>query len=326
MKNAANIINYTKRNYEYPFTHKLVFAIVMKDERFCKDILERIFPDRHVRNIRLHGTEVSLIPAVDAKSVRLDVQFDDGDNWYDIEMQNADEGNLPRRTRYIHSAMDIEALDRGERFDKLPESFVIFLCRFDYLGANKAVYSFKTFDEKNGLKLDDGVHTIIVNSRSTEPNLPSGLKNLFSYMNDMIIPEGDDGLTALDEAVMRCNSEERRREMWTLEQEFKMLEARARSEAEFEGRNKGMREGLAKGMEEGLAKGMEEGRVKGMEEGRVKGMEEGRVKGMEEGRVKGMEEGRLQMLHQLVEEGKLDQKVAAEYANMSEVQFLSSNE
>lgn len=275
--------NYTQRNYEYPFTHKLVFAMVMRNEEFCKDILERIFPDRHISNIRMHGTEVAVIPAVEAKSVRLDVQFDDGDRWYDVEMQNVDEDNLSKRSRYIHSAMDIEFLDSGENYNDLPESFVIFLCRFDYMKANKAVYSFSNIDEKNGLKLNDGVHTIIVNSKSTEPNLPQGLRNLFDYMNEMIIPDGDDGLTALDKAVMKCNSEERRREMWTLEQEFKMLEARVRAEAEMKGKMEGRAEGLATGRAEGT----------------------------------------VQILQRLVQEGKLDQATAAEYADMSEDEFVS---
>lgn len=39
-----------KKTY-HKFTEQLVFAIVMRDAKLCKELIERIIPDRNVREI-----------------------------------------------------------------------------------------------------------------------------------------------------------------------------------------------------------------------------------------------------------------------------------
>lgn len=40
-----------KKRY-YKFTERLMFAIVMRDEELCRELLERIIPERKIRRIR----------------------------------------------------------------------------------------------------------------------------------------------------------------------------------------------------------------------------------------------------------------------------------
>ena len=64
-----------------------MFAIVMRDEELCTGLLQRIIPERKISQIRFSDsplvnvkyleTEKTLIPDANAKSVWLDVLFED---------------------------------------------------------------------------------------------------------------------------------------------------------------------------------------------------------------------------------------------------------
>lgn len=62
----------------------------------------------------------SIRPDADAKSVRLDVYVsDDKGTVYDIEMQMTDTKELPKRTRYYQSMIDLQLIDRVEYYKNL---------------------------------------------------------------------------------------------------------------------------------------------------------------------------------------------------------------
>ena len=88
--------------YRYPFTNHIVFALVMQDPKLCLGLLQKIFPDREIKEVRLHErdieTEATLMAGVEAHEVRLDVLFKDEDVWYDIEMQTENEKDIVERS------------------------------------------------------------------------------------------------------------------------------------------------------------------------------------------------------------------------------------
>ena len=66
------------------------------------------------------------------RSIRLDVlAFDMQGVVYDIELQRKDEGASPKRLRYHSSRIDSDLLHKGDAFDELSESYVIFICEND---------------------------------------------------------------------------------------------------------------------------------------------------------------------------------------------------
>ena len=243
--NPNNKAEYIQRNHDYPFTNALVFSIVMRNEELCRDILERIMPERQIKKLRLHGTETSLIQSVDSKSVRMDVLFEGGDQWVNIEMQNVNEGNLPKRCRYNQSMITLESMDKGKPYAQLPDSIVIFLCQFDFFGYGNAIYRFVSFDAEKNLPLGDGAFTIVVNSTADTTHLPNSLRNLLDYMNTMQVPIEDPGIAALDRAVHLCNMGEARREIMFWEQELADKQAISREEGLAEGHAIGLAEGRA---------------------------------------------------------------------------------
>ena len=168
----------------HKFTEQLVFAIVMRDEQVCKELIERIIPNRKIKAIRFAenelmdslaqaisdhkdgraarvDTEKQIFPALLSKSVRFDALFEDDSIWVDIEMQVESEADLPLRIRYYHASKDVESLRSGDDYRKLKPGYVIFLCLFDHCGKGDAVYHFQTMEEKFHLPLNDNQFTIL---------------------------------------------------------------------------------------------------------------------------------------------------------------------
>ena len=76
-----------------------------------------------------------------ARSICLDYHgVDTEGNQYDLEVQKADPGARPERARYHSSVMDVEALDAGQMFEELPETFTIFVTEHDIYGFGDGIY------------------------------------------------------------------------------------------------------------------------------------------------------------------------------------------
>lgn len=98
--------------------------------------------------------------------IRLDVfAIDSEGRIYDIEIQRSDSGAVPKRARYNSSLMDCDYLQKSEDFNKLPESYVIFITENDVLKMNKPVYTVRRIIEETGGLFGDGTHIIYVNSQ-----------------------------------------------------------------------------------------------------------------------------------------------------------------
>ena len=80
----------------------------------------------------------------DFRSIRLDVYATDSVHVeYNVEMQNADEKNLAKRSRFHQAQMDVAALKPGEKFSQLKPGYVIFICTFDPYGKDAYRYTFE---------------------------------------------------------------------------------------------------------------------------------------------------------------------------------------
>lgn len=52
----------------------------------------------------------------------------------DIEMQVVNTGELPKRTRFYQSVLDLQLLDKGQTYKRLKPGYIIFICPFDTFG------------------------------------------------------------------------------------------------------------------------------------------------------------------------------------------------
>ena len=104
------------------------------------------------------------IKSLQGRGVRFDVfARDSKGREYDIEIQRANDGAEPKRARYNSSLMDANALKSGENFDKLRDTYVIFITEHDVMKRGKDSYSYQRRDDDTGECLGDGTHIIYVN-------------------------------------------------------------------------------------------------------------------------------------------------------------------
>lgn len=105
-----------------------------------------------------------LTPDPVSKETRMDITATDGaGKLYDIEFQTVLEKDLIERQRYYHSQIDHDMLKKGNEYAKLPETYVLFICRGDAAGNKKPIDQFEN-KNKDGIPLNDGRHTIFINA------------------------------------------------------------------------------------------------------------------------------------------------------------------
>ena len=129
----------------------------------CIELMLRIIIGKKDLKVVKSQTEYP-IKSLLGRGVRFDVFARDAEGReYDIEIQRSDHGAEPRRARYNSALMDANALDSGEDFGKLRDTYVIFITENDVMKRGQEVYSYLRTEEHCGDKLLDGTHIIYVN-------------------------------------------------------------------------------------------------------------------------------------------------------------------
>ena len=165
-------------------TNNFMFCTVMQDEEICREFLEIML---HIKIDRLTyvKSEDAIGNDILGKGIRLDVHVKDSDREFDLEMQMTDTQELPLRARFYHSLLDADALDKGQSYDILKESFVIFICPFDVFGKGLPVYSFdRTCLEDFSVRLGDKSHTVFFNFGAWEKVGDDKIKNVLKYFQN----------------------------------------------------------------------------------------------------------------------------------------------
>ena len=213
-----------------------LFGKVMQDAELCRELLRRILPELDIDHIEYSETQKSILSDAEAKSVRLDVYVKDGKNSvYDIEMQAADTKELPKRSRYYQSMIDLQMIDKGQPYKKLNRSYVIFICPFDLFGRGRHIYTFEnTCKEDHSILLGDETVKIFLNADSGMSDVSPELKAFLDYVSGKK-PE-DIFIQRLEEAV----KEAKRNRKWR--HEYMTLAMRDQ-------------ENLERGIEQGIEQG-----------------------------------------------------------------------
>lgn len=98
------------------------------------------------------------------RSVRLDILATDSTGAkLNVEVQRSDKGAGRKRARYNSSMMNANLLKKGEDFDKLPETWVIFITENDVMGKGLPLYPIERCFLGTGERFEDGSHILYVN-------------------------------------------------------------------------------------------------------------------------------------------------------------------
>ncbi len=221
-----------------------LFAATLSDPETCRLVLEIIIGHKLPR-VKV-TTEKTILLSSEAKWIRLDVSATDELNvHYNLESQNADDENIAKRSRYYQAEMDVSLLKPGDAYEKLPESYVIFICTFDPFGKGLYRYTFTEKCQENGMCLGDGTYKIFLNTKGTNPDeISNELKHFLKYYTDTT----DKCVEGVDDKLIRelhekVTSLKKSREWEAGYMKMSEILENSKREGIVEGRNEGIKEG-----------------------------------------------------------------------------------
>ena len=152
-----------KQFKDLDLSNAFLFAAALEDEETCRLVLECILGTA-INKVNVKA-ERSILFSSDFRFVRLDIFASDELNvGYNLEMQNADEKNLPQRSRYHQAEMDLSSLKPGQDFKELKPSAIIFICNFDPFGRKLYQYTFEPRCLEVNFPLEDGTKRIFLST------------------------------------------------------------------------------------------------------------------------------------------------------------------
>ncbi|MBO7454703.1 MAG: Rpn family recombination-promoting nuclease/putative transposase [Alphaproteobacteria bacterium] len=174
---------YTIKPFEELTYHDdFMFGVVMKDREICRESLECML-GFDIDHIEYAESQKTIEPLYTSHGIRLDVYVQDGNRVYDVEIQNIDEQDLGKRTRYYQSMIDMDSLLKGQDYSELKESIVIFLCRFDPFKKQIPCYTVKRLCEQDtSINVNDAATVQIFNCTSYNKMKNENLRSFLKFV------------------------------------------------------------------------------------------------------------------------------------------------
>ena len=229
-----------------------MFSVIMRDPKYVKPFLETILRIK-IATIEYPEVQKNIDIAAGAKGIRLDVYVEDEKHTvFNLEMQTTTARNLPKRMRYYQGMIDLNILEKGDDYNHLKKSYVIFICTFDPFGLGRHIYTFENrCSEDIALTLNDGTVKIILNTKGTLDDVSPEMKRLLDYVDGKGV--SDTFTRDLEEAVQSARQNEKwRLDYMTLQQEYRERFQEGKVEGIKEGKIEGLREGKIEGKIETL--------------------------------------------------------------------------
>ena len=258
----------TRRKMDAYEKKKIIASLTLMDDLFMQVVLEEQASTEYILQTILDKSSLKLkeqrlqkrLPNLHGRALVLDcLCTDEKGLLYNIEVQNSSVEAIPKRARYHAALMDTHTLKKGEKFSKLPESYVIFITDKDVLGEGEQLYQIERVIRKSGNLFKDGSHILYFNTARQDDNALGKLAKDLKEANPKEIKSKvlSHRVASLKEGKLDKEGEKK----------MNVLLEKYRKKAVEEGIEKG----LAQGMQQGLEKGLEQGLQKGLEKGLEKG-------------------------------------------------------
>lgn len=238
--------------------NQYMFNRVLTDKAICKAFLERVLK-RPIDDLTYKNTEQAIEPKVGAKGVRLDLFARSEGTTFDVELQAEPKLELARRYRYYQAAIDTASLGKGEAYEELPESFIVFVCDHDPFACGLPFYTLQMrCKEDDACAIDSGFTWFALNCPAYGEEADEKLASVMGYISAGIIDSKDELVCSMAEAVEDANKDRK----WvdgvfsvsTIEEDLKR-EIRI-------ARKVGLKEGIAQGEACGLERGVVQGEAR----------------------------------------------------------------
>lgn len=220
------------------FKDSVIFAwVVSENKDICLEILQIILPELNITRIVEIRSEDTRKDSRVLRGVRFDVYVeDDKGRMYDIEMQVNNNHDLGKRLSYYQSNLVRQSLTEGQSFLEKVDTYVIFICDYDFGGSGLPRYTTRLILDENGKTIDTGEHNVILNAKAKDfVGVSEKLKAFLEYVNSSLITS--DLTQRIETSVENLKkSVERKGSYMTYEQEMLTREYYARKEGREEGK------------------------------------------------------------------------------------------
>ena len=169
----------TRRKMDAYEKKKIIASLTLMDDLFMQVVLEEQASTEYILQTILDKSSLKLkeqrlqkrLPNLHGRALVLDcLCTDEKGLLYNIEVQNSSVEAIPKRARYHAALMDTHTLKKGEKFSKLPESYVIFITDKDVLGEGEQLYQIERVIRKSGNLFKDGSHILYFNTDRQDDN------------------------------------------------------------------------------------------------------------------------------------------------------------
>ncbi len=168
------------------FANNFLFCKIMESEpELCRRILEMLL-NIEIEKLEPVQAERTMLETMESKTVRFDVYAKDKSRVFDIEIQTTLSTNLPKRARYYQSVIDMDSLSQGENYNKLKDSYVIFLCLDSPFKEKRPVYFFENIcRDDSEIKLNDRAYKVFFNASEYAKMEGSEEKSFFKFLSGL---------------------------------------------------------------------------------------------------------------------------------------------
>ena len=158
------------------YKEKIKHFTIMNDI-FMRNVLKEISCTEYILQVIMNRTDIKVIDQtlqkdyknLQGRSAILDcVAKDAENNFFNVEIQGENDGASPKRARYHCGLLDMNLLNPGDSFDRLPETYVIFITKNDVLGYNQPISHIQRRIKETEDIFQDGQHILYVNSKKQD--------------------------------------------------------------------------------------------------------------------------------------------------------------
>ena len=131
-----------KMKSRYKKYRKILKNLTIMSDVFMRNVLKDRKCTEYILQVIMEKKNLKIVDQVlqkdyknlQGRSAILDCVVQDADGkQFDVEIQQEKEGASPRRARYHSGLLDMNTLDPGQEFDRLPDTYVIFITWTDTL-------------------------------------------------------------------------------------------------------------------------------------------------------------------------------------------------
>ncbi len=115
---------------------------------------------------------------------------------------------MAKRLRYYQASLDVTTLGKGSDYDRLPRTYVVFICTSDFLGTGLPVSTLEiTCIEQPSFDCEHDFRWVILDASKWSSLEPGPLQRLLQFVDTGTVPRNDIFLSLISKEMDAANAD-----------------------------------------------------------------------------------------------------------------------